>query len=172
MTAVIDSTAARTPRTLCLVAGLLLAVAVAGCGGSGGAPRGEASSGTPGLPSSGTPGPTPSGAPSPDATPEAGFPAAANGTNVRSCYDGSCEILVTKRVTIPLDPRFGFKTFSFDPADSTWRYTYPEGGSGSLKFLEPPYSGEWAGPSAKQGLAMRVVATEGSRAVISLRPQS
>ncbi|GLY83076.1 hypothetical protein [Actinoallomurus iriomotensis] len=43
-----------------------------------------------------------------------GFPQAPDGTDVRACHDGSCEILVTKRTRIPLDSRFGFRTFSFD----------------------------------------------------------
>jgi hypothetical protein len=77
---------------------------------------------------------------------------------------------VTRRVTIPLVPRFGFKTFSFDPATSKWQFSYPEGGSGSVKFLEPPYTGSWVGPSGKQSLDLTVVASDGSKAVISLHP--
>jgi hypothetical protein len=134
-----------------------LALACAGCGGSH---PGHVPSATPTA--GGDTGRPPARTP--------GLPPAADGTNVRACHDGSCEILVTGRVSIPLTSRFGFKTFSFDAADSTWRYTYPNGGSGSLSFKAPPYSGSWAGPTAEQSLVLTVVASEGSKAVISLRP--
>jgi hypothetical protein len=140
--------------------------AVTGCGDAADAPPGAAPPGAPSTPAATARASTPD----PEPTGEPGFPTAADGTNVRACYDGNCEILVTKRVTIGLDPKFGFETFSFDPTDSVWRYTYPDGGSGSLSFLEPPYEGQWAGPSASQSLALKVVASQGSRAVISLRP--
>jgi hypothetical protein len=39
-----------------------------------------------------------------------------------------------------------------------------------VKWLEPPYTGSWSGPTAKQQLVMTVVASDGSKAVISLRP--
>lgn len=96
--------------------------------------------------------------------------AAKDGTNLRACYDGDCEILVSHRQTIRLDPRFGFSTFSFDAGDLTWRYTYPEGGNGSIRFEAPTYAGSWAGPSARQSLGMRVVDFQGPRAVIALHP--
>jgi hypothetical protein len=102
--------------------------------------------------------------------PKPGFPRAADGKNVRACRDGRCEVLVTKRTRIPLDKRFGFRSFTFDPADSTWRFGYAEGGTGSVKFLEPPYSGQWAAPSGEAGLILTVVASEKGRTVISLRP--
>jgi hypothetical protein len=165
MTVVVNPSDARTQTTLPVLAGLLLALACAGCGGSGGSPQDQAPRGA-----SSQPGRPTSGVPSEDTGRKPGFPEAADGTNVRACHDGSCEILATKRVRIPLDPRFDFKTFSFDPADSTWRYTYSNGGSGKLSFLAPPYSGSWAGPNAKQGLVLTVVASDGSKAVISLRP--
>ena len=145
------------PKT---IAGLFLVCTAAGCGGSDGAPRPRASSDVPVV----SPAGPPSSAPAP------GFPRAADGTDVRACSDGSCEVLVTKRTRIPLDARFGFKTFSFDPADSTWRYTYREGGNGSVSFLAPPYSGQWAAPSGEQGLTLTVVASATGKAVISLRP--
>ncbi len=136
------------------VAGLSLALGCAGCGGTEHGPA---------LPARAS------------VTPRAtvrtpSFPQAADGTDVHACRDGNCEILAGARVTIPLAARFGFRTFSFDPADSTWRYTYTAGGSGHLKFLAPPYSGSWAAPTGKQSLALTVVASDGSRAVISLRP--
>lgn len=146
-------------RTLPVLVGLASTLAAAGCGGgSGGDHRPQAT----------TDRPTGAVSRAPVRTP--GLPQAADGTDVHACHDGSCEILLTKRTKIPLDSRFGFKTFSFDPADSTWRYTYPGGGSGRLKWLAPPYSGSWAGPTAEQQLVMTVVASDGSRAVISLRP--
>jgi hypothetical protein len=150
----------RDARTWAALPVLCLVLACAGCGGSGGSRPSHAASGPPRPGGDATP--------APPRTP--GFPEAADGTNVRACRDGACEILVTKRVSIPLTSRFGLKTFSFDPADSTWRYTYPGGGSGSLSFQAPPYSGSWAGPSAKQSLLLTVVASQGSKAVISLRP--
>ncbi|ROT31909.1 hypothetical protein [Micromonospora sp. HM5-17] len=165
MTTTMYPTAWRTRIAMTASGALFLSLATAGCGGSDDSPQGSPPSAVPGTSLGATPETGPA-----TGLPGTGLPEAADGTNVRACYDGSCEILVTRRVTIPLDPRFGFTTFSFDPADSTWRYTDPEGGSGSLKLLEPPYSGELTGPSATQSLAVRVVATEGSTAVIALRP--
>jgi hypothetical protein len=147
-------------------AGLLVACTAAGCGGSGGAPTPRPSSDAP-SPSAAA---TPTAVATPGSAPAPGFPRAADGRNVRACRDGNCEILVTKRTRIPLDARFGFKTFSFDPADSTWRYTYPQGGSGSVSFLAPPYSGQWAAPGGEQGITLTVVGSAKGKAVISLRP--
>lgn len=148
-------------RTRATVVGLALAMACAGCGGSGDSAEAKSPRATAG---SSTAAPTQSPPPSP------GFPKPADGTKASACRDGKCEILVTKRTKIPLDSRFGLSTLSFAPTDLTWRYTYPDGGSGSMKFLEPPYTGSVAGPSAKQGLSLRVVASDGSKAVISLTP--
>jgi hypothetical protein len=174
MTTTTDLNAPRARSAASAFTALFLSFTAIGCGESDRSPQGQTPSGTPGASLTTTPTPVATLTQTPTASLDpkqaTAFPKAADGRNVRACYNGSCEILVTKRVSIPLHPRFGFKTFSFDPADSTWRYTYPEGGHGSLKFLEPPYSGEWSGPSSTQSLAMRVVATQGSKAVISLRP--
>ncbi|WP_021596662.1 hypothetical protein [Actinomadura welshii] len=152
-------------RTRAAVAGLALALACAGCGGSGDSgDSGDSAEAT--SPPAGTTDAAQSPAPSPT------FPKAADGTKASACRDGRCEILVTKRTKIPIDRRFGLATLSFAPTDLTWRYTYPNGGSGSMKFLEPPYTGSVAGPTAKQGLSLRVVASDGSKAVISLSPGS
>lgn len=155
-----------TIRTI-VVSVLGLAFACAGCGDSEEPARSQpqtngAGRTTPPPASTVTPGQSPATKP--------GFPVPADGQDVKACRDGKCEILVTERTTIPLDRRFGFKKFSFDPADSTWRYSYPEGGGGELRFLEPPYSGSWAAPHGEQSLNLRVVATQGSKAVISLSP--
>jgi hypothetical protein len=99
-------------------------------------------------------------------------PAPRPGCRTHACKDGTCEILVTKRTTIPLAAHFGFKKMSFDPADRTWRFSYSDGGSSSLEFLEPPYSGQWSAPRGDQGLNLRVVAFEGKRAVVSISPMS
>lgn len=106
----------------------------------------------------------------PPSSPAPAFPAAKDGTNVRACKDGTCEILVTRKTTIPMAARFGFKTVSFDPADRTWRFTYADGGSSSIAFLEPPYSGQWVAPYGEQGLNLRTVAFDRKRAVISMSP--
>ncbi|MEV6634829.1 hypothetical protein AB0M54_29175 [Actinoplanes sp. NPDC051470] len=115
------------------------------------------------VPTSATPAPAPS-------SPTPGFPEAKDGTNVRACKDGACEILVTRKTTIPMAAHFGFKTVSFDPADRTWRFTYADGGSSSIAFLEPPYSGQWVAPYGEQGLNLRTVAFDKKRAVISISP--
>ncbi|MFI0408881.1 hypothetical protein [Actinomadura sp. 3N508] len=71
------------------------AAGLAGCGNSGGDGGGAA-------PARGSSAPaTPAASPaSPASTPP---PRAADGTNVRACKDGTCEVKVTRRVTIPLD---------------------------------------------------------------------
>lgn len=39
-------------------------------------------------------------------------PSATNGATPQSCYDGECEITVSRPMSFPVDPRFGFDTIS------------------------------------------------------------
>jgi hypothetical protein len=50
--------------------------------------------------------------------------AAANGTDLDACQPGSCEVFVSGNAVIPLDPEFGFTSFTitFQPPDTTLFY--------------------------------------------------
>ncbi|ROO82972.1 hypothetical protein EDD29_0460 [Actinocorallia herbida] len=97
-----------------------------------------------------------------------GLPRAADGRDVRACFNGNCEILVDGRTEIPLNERFGFRTFSFDPADSTWRYTYRTGGTGKMRVSGLGANASWLGTSPVRMLKLRILARDGDKAVISL----
>ncbi|WP_460301717.1 hypothetical protein [Actinocorallia aurea] len=97
-----------------------------------------------------------------------GFPRAANGRDADACFDGNCEILVDGRTEIPLHERFGFATFSFDPSDSTWRYTYLTGGTGKMRVSGLGANASWLGTSPARMLKLRILARDGDKAVISL----
>ncbi|WP_163509408.1 hypothetical protein [Fodinicola acaciae] len=58
--------------------------------------------------------PSPSATPSatPSASPSQAPTVAADGTNVRACYDGNCEIRVSGSLRIPLQPRFHVRRLS------------------------------------------------------------
>jgi len=77
---------------------------MAGCGGSTIAPPSQA----------------PATQPSP-ALP--GLPRAADGDNLSACQAGTCEVQVTGRVEIPIDPRFQLRNLRIDsigPDGVTW----------------------------------------------------
>ncbi|MDX6738712.1 hypothetical protein [Actinocorallia sp. A-T 12471] len=97
-----------------------------------------------------------------------GLPRAADGTDVAACFDGNCEIRVRGRTTIPLNARFGFTRFSYDPGDSTWRYAYRTGGRGSTQMRGIGTNISWLGTSPSRMLRLRVIARDGDAAVISL----
>jgi hypothetical protein len=61
--------------------------------------------------------PTASRPPKATASPTPSLPAPADGTNRRACADGSCEIRVTKPVSVPLPARFGLGSLEVTAVD-------------------------------------------------------
>jgi hypothetical protein len=88
----------RTGSLFALAAAALIASAA--CGPADEDAASETTSPSPGD----VAGATSTAAPSPSMSPTVALPEAADGTDYDACYDGSCEILVTAPVEIPLDP--------------------------------------------------------------------
>jgi hypothetical protein len=85
----------------------------------------------PSAPLSPSPSPSPSLEPT-SAPPPSAPTSAADGTNVKACYDGNCEILVSKSLRIPLHPRFRTARMSVSVSGTQLTVTAtPEGGGGS-----------------------------------------
>ncbi len=148
----------RTALTVLAVAG-----ATAACGGSTTAP-----SATP--PSSSVPASTSASAASSSAVPKTStalkpFPAAADGTNLRACADGDCEILVTGPVTIRLTKGLGMSSLDItavSPAGVDFQSSSPSGMVMSATGQTP----NQGGASTFNKLSFEVVALEGSKAVV------
>ncbi|MEJ3750499.1 hypothetical protein WEI85_45480 [Actinomycetes bacterium KLBMP 9797] len=118
-----------------------------------------------GSPSAAAP-PTSAAASSPAAVP---LPRAADGTNVRACLDGRCEILVSKPIDIPLDGRHGIGVLSVTAIDSSgvdFQSVSPSGFVSSFHDQHP----DQGGPSTMNKLAIGVIAISGTKAVIRLSP--
>jgi hypothetical protein len=152
-------------RVRAILAALGVAGATAACGGSTTAP-----SATP--PPSPVPASTSASAVSSSATPTTSttpkpFPAAADGTNLRACADGDCEILVTGPVTIRLAKGLGMRSLNItavSPAGVDFQSTFPSGMVASATGQTP----NQGGPSSIDKLSFEVVALEGSKAVVRL----
>ncbi len=150
-----------------MVRTVLTALAVGGatvaCGGSTTAP--PATPPSPPVPArtsasaaSSSAAPTTSAAPHP-------FPAAADGTNLRACADGDCEILVTGPVTIRLAKGLGMSSLDItavSPAGVDFQSVSPSGMVASATGQTP----NQGGASSIDKLSFEVVALEGSKAVV------
>ncbi len=147
---------ARTVLTTLTVAG-----AVSACGGSP-----TASTTTP--PSSPAPASTSATAASSSAAPttsKAPFPTAADGTNLRACADGDCEILVTGPVTIRFNRSLGMSSLDITAVSSAgvdFQSVSPSGMVVSAMGQTP----NQGGASSINKLSFEVVALEGSKAVV------
>lgn len=97
------------------------------------------------------------------------LPRAKDGTNLRACYDGRCEVLVTKPVDITLNGRRGVDILFVTAIDSDgvdFQTISASGFTGNLLEQRP----DQGGPSTINRLAVSVVAISGRRAVIRLSP--
>ena len=95
-------------------------------------------------------------------------PAATGSTDLAACRDARCEIVVRGKVEIPLDPKFGFSSFTvtFVPPDRTlFAATGTDGGS-----LRGGIGG--AGRLTANGISIEVVSTTGSSVVLRFTPPS
>jgi hypothetical protein len=130
------------------IAAVVMATALAGC--SSAAPAKAPPSAPP--PSAG---PSPSASPSPT---RPAFPSAADGSNIKACYDGKCEVLVAKKARIPLKP--SLRVSGLVVTVSGGRVKMVAGG-GSMQA-----DGNANTTLAMNGVVVYVVAVEDSRAVL------
>jgi hypothetical protein len=113
-----------------LICSLLCVLLVAGCGDAGS--DGAQASGSPSGPADGSPSGSAAAKPSPSAAPTA--VTAADGTRYAACWDGTCEVAVSRPTAISL--RFGRLTVSrIQPRDAVaFNLSLPGGGgNGTLK---------------------------------------
>ena len=144
---------------------LAVAGATTACGGSTTAPSATPPSPAPtstsaSAASSSAAPPTTNTAPKP-------FPAAADGTNLRACADGDCEVLVTGPVTIRLAKGLGISSLDItavSPAGVDFRSTSPSGMVASATGQTPNHGGA----STINKLSFEVIALERSKAVVRL----
>lgn len=160
------------------VAGAVLAAAVlAGCGSGGhgdghGSGTAQGAGRTPATTAAATstaPAPAPPPVPPTTAsipttatTPATASPSAAT-TDLHACYDGTCEITVSRPVTVPVDGRFGFSAFKVT-------HIGPDGvtieANGAGTHLESGVSP--GGTAALNGISVRVRSVHGGTADLSI----
>lgn len=96
-------------------------------------------------------------------------PPAADGSNVRACYDGACEISVSGPTRIPLDGRSGFDAVAVqavEPNKVSFRVNYPNGSSSGS--ASP--GGTVTFRNGAGGTRITVVAIDAGTAVIRMSP--
>ncbi|MGW4400376.1 hypothetical protein ACWEHA_34220 [Amycolatopsis nivea] len=142
-----------------VLAALAAAGATAACSGpTTTPPPSSAPASISASPASSSTAPTTSAAPKP-------FPAAADGTNLRACADGDCEILVTGPTTIRFAKSLGMSSLDItavSPAGVDFQSVSPSGMVMSAREQTP----DQGGPSTINKLSFEVIALEGSKAVV------
>ncbi|MDQ0761985.1 hypothetical protein [Streptomyces canus] len=153
---------------------LALMAVLSGCGGNGGrddgsgegaepsSPRTSLSASDAGAPSASERPPT---SPSPTSTPTSGS-AAADGTDVGACFDGRCEITVSKPMTIKTDSRLGVSDLRITQITDDAVVLQS---SGSGMFLSTSV-GE-GGTGGLNELGFRVKSLDGGTAVLEFYPR-
>lgn len=68
------------------------------------------------APATTAPGPSGTGTTEPPPT-NADIPPAADGSDVKACYDGTCEVMLRAPVTIPFDPKTGLTALNLTRVD-------------------------------------------------------
>jgi hypothetical protein len=97
--------------------------------------------------------------------PAAQPPAAAEGPEVKACYDGKCEIALSGPARIPVDGRFGFTTLTVKEITAS-SVSMEAAGEGTLSSVT-------TGPGGTvrfNELVVKVKGLGGDRAVLALRP--
>ncbi|MBQ1073280.1 hypothetical protein KBX06_08890 [Micromonospora sp. C31] len=141
----------------------VVALVLGGCGSSGDTPN----AGTPPAASSTSPASAPA-TPSPSGVAPSPSPLSArDGTDVRACRDGTCEIVVRGKVDVPLDRRFGFTDFTvtFIPPKRTQFF----GGDPVNGNLRGHVDG--TGELNANDISVQVVAISDSGAVLRFSPR-
>jgi hypothetical protein len=153
---------------------LTLMVALAGCGGGGGGGRDDdsgegAESSSTRTPSESVRPSSPSASPSTPPSPSgpATSDAPGGGTDADACFDGQCEITVSKPMTIKVDSRFGVSNLRVTKVteDAVMLQS-----SGSGVFLSTSV-GE-GGTGGLNSLGFRVKSLKGGKAVLEFFPKS
>ena len=108
--------------------------------------------------------PTRATATSPTTTPPA-LPAAADGTDVGACADGTCEVLVSAPVDIAV-PGNDISVVTVRPAGVDLRTVGADGFTTTFTGQRP----DQGGPSVLGKVAVAVVAISGSQAVLHIAP--
>lgn len=68
-------------------------------------------------PSATAPGPSGTGTPPPPSPTNEDIPPAADGSDVKACYDGTCEVVLRAPVKIPFDPKTGLVELTLTRVD-------------------------------------------------------
>ncbi|MFI7676871.1 hypothetical protein [Actinophytocola sp. NPDC049390] len=68
-------------------------------------------------PSASAPGPSGTGTPAPPSPTNEDIPPAADGSDVKACYDGTCEVMLRAPVKIPFDPKTGLVELNLTRVD-------------------------------------------------------
>ncbi|WP_328465711.1 hypothetical protein [Streptomyces sp. NBC_00448] len=155
------------------VAGAVVAAAVlAGCGSGGrggghGSGTAQGAGRTPATTAASTstaPAPAPPPVPPATATtPAPASPSAGTTTDLHACYDGTCEITVSRPVTIPVDSRFGFSAFKVTRIGPDGVTIEANGGGTHLESGVSP-----GGTAALNGISVRVGSVHGGTADLSI----
>lgn len=145
-------------------AALVLMAVLTGCGGNSGRHDGsgqgaESSSTSTPSKASGAGGPTATKPPASPPSSSASGP--ADGSDVGACFDGRCEIALSKPTAIPVDSRFGLGTLRVTKitADSVVLQS-----SGAGTFMRTSLSE--GGTGVQNGLGFRVKSLDGGTAVL------
>jgi hypothetical protein len=148
-----------------------LLVVLAGCGSSGGQDdgpeegAGPSSTRTPSR-ASGAGTPAKSEPPSSPSSPATSGAAAADGTDAGACFDGRCDIAVSKPMTIKVDSRFGVSELRITKITDA---SVVLQSSGPGTFLSASV-GE-GGTGGLNGLGFRVRSLDGGTAVLEFFPK-
>lgn len=118
--------------------------------------------------------PAPSGTGSAEPPPEnEDVPPAADGSDVRACYDGTCEVALRAPVTIPFDPKTGLAQLTLNRVDSVdgaqLSGTAVGGGTVSVSvYADPGFSST----ATVNGFTITALYTVDGLAVLRMRPPS
>jgi hypothetical protein len=118
------------------------------------------------APATPSPSVSPSAAPTPSPS-SVVLPRAADGTNVRACFDATCEILVTGRTKIPVDEKYGLATLEVASISSSgvdFHAVAPDGTQLNASQQRP----DQGGASTLNHVRILIVAMNDKGAVIKL----
>ena len=158
--------------------------ALSGCGADGGGPAGgghprpartnsaSPAGAAPATSSATSPGtvsaPPPASSSAPAAvtrTPAKPAAPGGNAADLKACYDGRCEISVSRPVTIPVDGRFGFTKFSITHIGAEGVTIAAHSAGTSLESGVSP-----GGTAALNGLSVKVKSVTGGTALLEITP--
>jgi hypothetical protein len=155
---------------IALPAAVIVALALAGCGGDEPAETATSESPEP-VETSESPSPTPEPSPTEDAKPTDDTPSeASDGTDYDACFDGTCEVELSPGTTIEVDEQFDIGSLHI--------VQFMEGGDGVIMALQSGmtttfYTGSSiavSGGDATEGLGLTLMSVSGDTAIIAFYP--